>query len=96
MVLTGGVLRLDGGCQQRLTLKIYQGDARVATEVYANRGRVMYDMLTGFPIFHSTQRPGLVLRAQLAMEHGFYTGGMTIAQRIGGDGAEVALRFGRP
>jgi uncharacterized protein YjdB len=96
VVLTGGVLRLDNGYQQRLTLEIWEGDTRVATEVYEDRGRVMYDMWTGSPIFESTQRPGLVLRAELVMEHGFYTGEMTIAQRIGGEGAEVALRFGKP
>jgi uncharacterized protein YjdB len=96
VILTGGVLRLDDGYQQRLTLEIYQGDTRVATEVYEDRGRVLYDMLTAFPIFESTQRPGLVLRAELGMEHGFYTGEMTVAQRIGGEGAEVALRFGKP
>lgn len=96
VVVTGGVLRLDNGYQQRLTLEIWEGDVRVATEVYEDRGQVLYDMWTGFPIFESTQRPGLVLRAELVMEHGFHTGGMTIAQRIGGEGAEVAFRFGKP
>ena len=96
VVLTGGVLRLDNGYQQRLTLEIWEGDTRVAAEVYEDRGQVMYDMLTGFPIFESTQRPGLVFRAELAMEHGFYTGEMTVPQRIGGEGSAVALRFGKP
>jgi uncharacterized protein YjdB len=96
VVLTGGVLRLDGGYLQRLTLEIYEGDTRVATETYEDRGQVLYDMFTGFPIFQSTQRHGLVFRAEPVMEHGFHTGEMTVTQRIGGEGAEVALRFGKP
>jgi hypothetical protein len=96
VVVTGGVLRLDGGYQQRLTMEIYEGETRVGTEAYEDRGQVMYDMLTGFPIFQSTQRPGLTFRAELRMEHGFYTGEMTVAQRIGGEGAELALLFGKP
>jgi uncharacterized protein YjdB len=96
VVVAGGVLRFDNGYQQRLTLEIYEGDTRVGTEVYEDRGKVLYDMWTGFPIFESTQHPGLVLRSELAMENGFYTGGMTITQRIGGEGAEVGLFFGKP
>jgi uncharacterized protein YjdB len=96
VVVTGGVLRIGGGYQQRLTLEIYEGDTRVETEVYEDNGQVLYDMWTGFPIFESTQRPGLRLTSELVMEHGFFTGAMTITQRIGGEGVEVTLLFGKP
>jgi uncharacterized protein YjdB len=96
VVVTGGVLRIDNGYRQRLTLEIYEGDTRVETEVYEDNGQVMYDMWTGFPIFESTQRPGLRLTGELVMEHGFFTGAMTVTQRIGGEGAQVALFFGKP
>lgn len=96
VVVTAGVLRIDNGYQQRLTLEIYEGDNRVGTEVYEDRGQVLYDMWTGFPIFESTQRPGLRLTSELVMEHGFYTGAMTVTGRLGGEGAEVALSFGKP
>lgn len=96
VVVTGGVLRFDVGYQQRLTLEIFEGDTRVATEIYEDRGHVLYDLITGSPVFQSTQRPGLTFRAEPRMEHGFQTGEMTVIQRIGGEGAEVALFFGKP
>lgn len=96
VVVTGGFLRFGDGYEQRLTLEIYQGDTRVATEVYEDRGQLMYDMWTGFPILESTQRPGLRLPAELVMANGLFTGEMTIRQRIAADGAEVTLLFGMP
>lgn len=97
IVATGGVLRFStAGYEQRVTLEVYEGDARVATEVYEDRGEVFYQVTDGSPVLHSAVRPGLQLPVALAVEHGFHTGEMTVTQSLGGVEGPVALRFGRP
>jgi|GEM_PF-1785752 len=96
VMVTGGVMRFDDGYQQRLTLEVYEGDTRVSTEVYEDRGQVLYDLWTGFPIFESTLRAGLVFKSELVMENGFQTGEMNVTQSVPGVTDEAVLRFGKP
>ena len=96
VVLTGGVLRLGGGYEQRITVEVYEGDVRLSTEVYEDRGELWYDVFTGNPVLRSTLRPGLELRAELLSQDGYPTGEVAVPMALAGDGQEVVLRFGRP
>jgi uncharacterized protein YjdB len=96
VMVTGGVLRMGGGYEQRLTLEVFEGDVRVSTETYEDRGQLMYNVLTGDPMFESTLRPGLRFTGTFLTENGFPTGETATTQTLGGEGAEVVLLFGKP
>jgi hypothetical protein len=97
IVATGGYLRFTAsGYEQRLTLEVYEGDVRVGTEVYEDRGEVWYHALDGYPILHSTVRAGLQLPVTLVVENGFQTGEMTVAHGLPGTVLQHELRFGKP
>lgn len=96
VVVTGGALRFGNGYEQRITLEVYEGDVRLSTEVYEDRGDVWYDVFTGTPILRSTLRPGLEVRAELLSQDGYPTGEVAVRLALAGEGQEVVLRFGPP
>jgi hypothetical protein len=97
VMATGGVLRFTaGGYEQRITLEIYEGNVRVGTEVYEDRGQVWYHGVDGYPILHSTVRAGLQLPVTLATEHGFHTGEIAVPYGLPGTVFQVMLQFGKP
>jgi hypothetical protein len=96
VVVTGGVLRMDNGWEERLTLEVYEGDVRLSTEVYEDRGQVFYDLFTGQPVLRSALRPGRELRGEWVMQDGLPTGALAVTQALAGGDAEAVFRFGRP
>ncbi|HST62036.1 MAG TPA: Ig-like domain-containing protein [Longimicrobium sp.] len=96
VMVTGGVLRMGGGYEQRLTLEVFEGDVRVSTETYEDRGQVMYNVFTGEPLFGSTLRPGLRFTGRFLEQDGLPTGETATTQTLGGEGTEVELLFGQP
>ncbi|HEX2080529.1 MAG TPA: Ig-like domain-containing protein [Longimicrobium sp.] len=96
VVATGGVFRfLPGTYEQRLTLEVYEGDVRVSTETYEDRGQVLYNAFTGHPMFESTVRPGLEFTGEYLYENGLTTGELAITQRVVGNGPGVVFLFGK-
>lgn len=96
VIATGGVLRMGNGYEQRLTLEVYEGDARVSTETYEDRGELLYNVFTGQPIFDSALRPGLEFTGEYLVQDGLPTGELAVSQDLGGDGASAVLLFGKP
>jgi hypothetical protein len=87
---------LGNGYEQRLTLEVYEGDVRLSTEVYEDRGEIWYNAFTGDPILHSALRPALEVPGELIMQHGLPTGEVAVTQALVEGGPEVVFLFGRP
>ena len=96
VVATAGALFLGSGYEQRLTLEVWEGGARVSTETYEDRGDVLYHALTGQPMFKSTVRPGLEFTGEYLYENGFPTGELAVTQRVVGGGGAVPVRGDPP
>lgn len=93
VVVSEGVFRILGNAryEQHLLLQSYEGGALVGTHVFADRGQVYYHFSTGDPIFVSSlyqkrEFPGKFLSS----------GGVSVTQKVAGEGPEVTLLHAAP
>jgi hypothetical protein len=95
LVVTSGELRLaDGRYVHSIAIAVYEGAVKVGLEVHEDSGVMLFDMLTGNPIFESTRTAGLTYRGEFLYANGFTTGEIVVTRTLSGTSRAAEFRFG--